>query len=461
MYCKSLFNLLLLLIISTASLAQGFIQKKIAQRRDVFTNNNWVGQDSTIWNYNSNQDILLRESKKFNNTWNNFNRDINLYGTNGKISQSLYQEFQAGVWKDVYQYNYIYDANNNEIELNRKFWNGTAWVDNSKYLRTYSATNKVLTETVQQFSGGTWVDAYKIIYTYDVTTDKLFEVVKQTNLGSSLVNTSKERYIFTPSDKIFEYTIFNPGIVNNWVHANSFIRNYNNYDSIIEENGFKDSLAVADYKLSYTYNTKRKVQDITRFVADTFANFTTQSLIGFNYNVDSLLIEKVYSTYPFGTQVLDSAEEYTYNNKNLVKAEYFSYQPGSKTLLNSYTYNYDVYNNRTYLLLQSAANGPLANARQEFYYYNQFPLQLSTPPLDLQLNVYPNPASDYLNLSFIEGEVDKLVQIFNLQGALVMSTKIPAGINKDVLPIAALSSGSYILKLQTHNGFAVSYFVKK
>lgn len=76
-----------------------------------------------------------------------------------------------------------------------------------------------------------------------------------------------------------------------------------------------------------------------------------------------------------------------------------------------------------------------------------------------ELKIYPNPASDYLNIDLQGFENEKCrVQIMNVSGSCVLDGQINL-ISEKTLPLPNLKSGLYFLMLQTDNQKIVERFV--
>ena len=58
------------------------------------------------------------------------------------------------------------------------------------------------------------------------------------------------------------------------------------------------------------------------------------------------------------------------------------------------------------------------------------------------INIYPNPANDVVNID-IEGKLDYLLAIYDLEGKLIESSKNSRQIKVELIPI-----GTYILKIK-------------
>lgn len=88
-----------------------------------------------------------------------------------------------------------------------------------------------------------------------------------------------------------------------------------------------------------------------------------------------------------------------------------------------------------------------------------FTPQVASPTLSnpnnqkIEFSVYPNPTSDYLNIQS-EGEILE-VSIFNVQGKQILKS------NTDRLDVTNLTSGIYLIEVETNYGKAFRKFIKK
>ena len=76
--------------------------------------------------------------------------------------------------------------------------------------------------------------------------------------------------------------------------------------------------------------------------------------------------------------------------------------------------------------------------------------------LDGHLNVFPNPASDYL---IIETTEKTFIEILNIEGQLLK--RLEANGNKINVDISMFSSGVYIIKATTDKGITTKRFLKE
>jgi len=74
------------------------------------------------------------------------------------------------------------------------------------------------------------------------------------------------------------------------------------------------------------------------------------------------------------------------------------------------------------------------------------------------VSVFPNPASDYLQIEQSEANISH-IEIINLQGQVIKSQRILG--NQSTLDLSNVSAGVYILKIYTNSGFVVKKLIKQ
>jgi subtilisin family serine protease/chitodextrinase len=84
-------------------------------------------------------------------------------------------------------------------------------------------------------------------------------------------------------------------------------------------------------------------------------------------------------------------------------------------------------------------------------------IELGNAPAGLE--IYPNPASSYLNVQINEGERNSTVSIYNTQGSLVKV--VPVNSDYKEIDVSELPGGVYILKIADERLPLVKQFIKK
>ena len=71
---------------------------------------------------------------------------------------------------------------------------------------------------------------------------------------------------------------------------------------------------------------------------------------------------------------------------------------------------------------------------------------------DIRVNLYPNPTSEFLNIELGNNEKDINLQLFDMSGKLVHKDVINAYDTKYVLPMQSVSTGKYLIQMQSEDG---------
>jgi aminopeptidase N len=95
------------------------------------------------------------------------------------------------------------------------------------------------------------------------------------------------------------------------------------------------------------------------------------------------------------------------------------------------------------------ANGAIALSHHEFNSVKQ------------NINIYPNPANDAIDVVFPGNNFIKSIRIFNINGRLVLDSNVNKQIPKLSLNIQELTAGSYFVVIETPNEILQGKFVKK
>jgi DNA-binding beta-propeller fold protein YncE len=84
-------------------------------------------------------------------------------------------------------------------------------------------------------------------------------------------------------------------------------------------------------------------------------------------------------------------------------------------------------------------------------------IELGNAPAGLE--IYPNPASSYLNVQINEGERNSTLSIYNTQGSLVKT--VPVNSDSEEIDVSELPAGVYILKLHDERVPFIKQFIKE
>ena len=74
-----------------------------------------------------------------------------------------------------------------------------------------------------------------------------------------------------------------------------------------------------------------------------------------------------------------------------------------------------------------------------------------------RINIFPNPANDYVKFKLLSKTNISFIEIINIQGILVNQQKIVN--NQNTIDVSDLSVGMYIIKINTDNGYIMKKFI--
>ena len=78
-----------------------------------------------------------------------------------------------------------------------------------------------------------------------------------------------------------------------------------------------------------------------------------------------------------------------------------------------------------------------------------------------ELFLYPNPASNLLNISFEQVQIPGRISIIKTTGEVVLTQKLSVGSTKSSIDISSLVSGVYVLRMDFNNKSLSKNFIKK
>lgn len=72
--------------------------------------------------------------------------------------------------------------------------------------------------------------------------------------------------------------------------------------------------------------------------------------------------------------------------------------------------------------------------------------------VDIEMNVYPNPTSEFLNIELGRNDKDIDLQLYDMSGKLIHKDVINAYDTKYVLPMQSVATGKYLVQMQSEDG---------
>lgn len=358
-----------------------------------------------------------------------------------KLLSAVYESYNGSTYTNSGGFNYEYDGNNRLVKENSLNWNGSNFENSYETSYTYNANNKLTQSIEKQWNSANavFVNSYREIITYDGS-GKIIENVSQDWNGSQWVDAYKVEITYTGNN--FDIVYFYEWNGSQWIrdgrsnatyNANNKLSEFLNYD------GGNPNYVLSDRDL-LTYNTNNQV--LTE-ITETWDNnaWTEDSRNTFEFDGTGNLTVKTENweatnqyryeyTYDTAAQMSSFAHPFTdksgidyvfesfpYVNKVLTEIEYRYDTPTTYSLRGRTTYNY---NNLITLSSQNIANKPIA--------------------------LYPNPASNHIEISGINQ--NQKFTVYSVTGIKAMEGLAKAN---EKLEINSLANGLYLLKLEQGN----------
>ncbi|MCX7743947.1 MAG: T9SS type A sorting domain-containing protein [Flavobacteriales bacterium] len=424
--------------------------RKIGERKDQYDmySSSWNYDDSLSLSYDTqNGNVLTELFLEYNqdsSAWfNSFLRE-NTYNTNGWLIQKIGKIWNGTSWINSYKENFNFNAQGLVVEKVYYEWNGSEWLPINRITNTYNSNQWV--DTLMTFIwdnlNSQWIFDKRNIYQYDAH-GNCTELITQRWIGSYWLNELKFITFYTADNQFhYGYKYFWNTVSNSWNNSHKdstlFISNTNR-----EEYQYLWDVNTSNWK----YN-KRKIQTFTTsniLVEQYLQEWSTNSQwINNSHFVYTLDAQENYSTYeyhewhPYYGWIFINKELFTFNNDN-----YLTYQLKQKTLY--------------------PGQINWVNEEQKFFWYEVNPfVSIADVSVQYQVNIFPNPAKDYLLLTMkTHDNEDVEVIIYNLNGAIVYNTKFTSiGQTTRIMDVSNLLPGTYFLQIKTIHGFINNKLIK-
>lgn len=361
----------------------------------------WIKHEKTTITENENITTIFQ---KWNGSaWEDDRRRIENYDSQGRKTNRLDQDWDATLWINVSQINWVYEGNSTtQIEQD---WTAGAWENKSKDITVYHTPLLYESVTSYEWANGSWENDSKVEYTY-TSSDKPLLFKTFLGDGSSWKNNSRWIYSYDNDDNndstIFEGWNQNDG---DWLRYYLELNTFSNQNLII------NTLRKTWVTNSQTYQNNRN---------------TT-----YTYNED-------------GNNTFWLVESWVNN----------AWENSDRSF-----YEYDGFGNLITQNLEYWVNDWVEYYRMHNYWesYNASDIyELAY----LNLKIYPNPVSDLLNIEISESiNAEYKVVILSQSGAQLAASVIKnSKANIDLSPFAP---GIYFVTVSDGENKSTKKIVKK
>jgi hypothetical protein len=290
---------------------------------------------------------------------------------------------------------------------------------------------------------------------------------------------------------LFEYPSSNEKVTRGFNLYNNAFQESNRQYETFDNNGrrIEETFMSTNWQSNQLEYSFQRTYHFTAFDAvDTMktfqyenGNFVQSDLLWRTYNAANNVVDNFYAGIENGVMIMEQRYEHFYNNSGELDHihHYFYSSNTSFELERYYAYDHDLQGNTTYEIeydvigpdtlndwyfghetyfgydgpllvserfVQYTSNGPTTFYDNRYVYSSTiFPTGIETAS-NIQLSVFPNPASNELKL---EAETSiTYAAVFDLQGQQVLSVTQSAS-NQMSIPIASLPAGQYIVYART------------
>lgn len=399
------------------------------------------------------------------NDWKNSSREIKEWDVNKLLVLhiDLNWDSETSQWKNIQKLENKYDNDLNQVLMSHYWWNNDSnrWKGSFKTEKEFAPGKKELskTESVWNDTTGNWIYNYKEKYNYDQYGNLEFTEIY---LWNSIKNEwefksgkSKSEYTYNESGKVTEqiHYVWNSEI-SDWQYAEKNEYNWDTQNRLIlhinsiwntERNEW-----LKIKKLSYSFDSEG------RYILDSNSHWdeekndwriTTLYESGWDFN-DYLILYSNLQWSGFADIYWGGKTEQQFNEKG-------------QTLWNiGYTWDNNLQNWKTVLkttyiytnegLIDTAASFNLDTYLNEWIgtsraiYFYSGTVDIKEISHDSAVKIYPNPASDFINIEVTAGNQESHFELFDLNGKLLMSKSVS---NSDQIKLQTFKNGIYPWKI--------------
>jgi hypothetical protein len=362
----------------------------------------------------------------FSDTYSLSDKEEYTYHPTGDLKMIKYFSWNGSSWdENNYRNEYFYDANGNLTDDIVTYWNGSQWVNFYKTTTGYNV-NQIIAQTYYNWDGTQWVPEDKTDLNYVANVLDNYDSFLWD--GSQWIDDARGVFTFN-AGKLSNYTT-DSFITGAWVlltDNNTFTRN--GLGQLEEQIYQEDTGSGLEDQEQYNYivdTNGNRLEESDATSTNGGATWNPDSKTEYGYNMSELITSY---NHPFN---IDSffydleLEDFPHNNKVLTSMEY------------DYNSGWEV----TY--------------RSTYQYSNDPPLGIEEFNIT-DTNIYPNPVKDVLNIELIN-QTNADASLFDTNGRLFIKQKLQN--LQTPINLETLSSGVYVLKIQTENGFATKRIVK-
>jgi len=368
-----------------------------------------------------------------NGKWVNYEQDVVSFDQSNRITSILVQQWASNAWVNYAKDDITYDVKGNFIGLVAYYAVGNSWTlsQGVRESFTFNSGGFMTSLTQSESLGGAYVNNSEELFTLDgngaVTTVVLssFDSLSgQWNKSDSFSNVS--------------WLYFNPIISLDYQTLGT--------DGIFGVGGGK-YLGYVDYKYNSGSHSWGNPQKNT-----------------YTYNADSLSTDVLVQTQQNNGWLNSTSDSTSYYPRDDIKTYLPRYWAGTKWLntslgnnnINSYDADDDIVECIAQNTDQNNANNFDNYSKTEYLYNSNTGIE---PVSNSTFKIYPNPASNRLNIDMGTNEFHGILTITDVTGKIIQS-QAPGATNMNTVDVTGLPAGMYFVSINNGNEVTTSKFIK-
>jgi hypothetical protein len=333
--------------------------------------------------------------------WSKRQKEVYTYNADGYIRLKIDYSNINNVWRKQDSSLYNYDSNGNNTIIYSYYFNGQDWKKLDSIVNTYNGN---ISEYDYSYFNGIWslIYASKNIYTSDSNGVKRLNIGQTFNMNSKSFQNSDSLVYSYPAKNLIEINAFNwDTVTNKWSSQSS------------------DSIGIL-------FDSNNNMT--------TFSGLETTSDTQ-NGKVLSTATIKVKEVFTFNTDI---------NTSNVIEPEYTL-----NTLLAFHNQN-EITSNSKFELREAI----WVQTDSTTNYYSDTVLTHNTIVADSDINIYPNPVSNFVTISMHNNAT---LQIFSMSAEMLLSQQIS---NNESVSLIDIPEGIYLVKIITKNDVVTKTLIK-
>ena len=429
----------------------GSLATPLSYRRQYLWPSGWVNDFHVINTLDVNGNELTSLLKDWqNNSWVDSSLITNTYDADGNMLTNLLQDMDGGIWVNMNLGTFTYDVNGSILTELDQEWDGANWVNINFLTYTYDGTGNMLTSMGQNWNGASWDNMSMSTFTYDVTGNELTCLYQEWD-GAVWGNSNLETWTFDASSNNLSYLYqYWDGAA--WINGYTDIYTYDSSGNQLTwlEQGWQDPAWENSMLTTYTYDNNGN--ELTYLNQNWYGDgdWTNYSNGTFTYDESGNSVSRIWQLWRYANGWVNYKKvAYSYQN-SMINGDGFGWN-GGNWVAGEWYLNIGLNN----------AGNPL-----EFYsglaynamaYYSTWPT--STRDLNNSLSsfltVYPNPATNYLNLCPNLGQSENVCfKLYDFSGRIVANYNkgiVQPGGQTFTIYTGSLQAGEYILEMKAGN----------